>query len=409
MILDEWYMVEYHYSSTTIYLKVLLAGSSMHINTTASDQDLLALIREKSISVADPTIINKAQRYLQVIQPSSLDLRVGSRAWLMRGSSRPLQDETISDLIQRSAIQEYDLQAGASLLRDSIYLVQLQETTQIGPLAHLRANPKSSSGRLDLQVRLLTDHNPHYDTLRGPYQGGMYVEVIPNSFHVFLQPGTSLNQLRYSLGNPVMSDDEVRSVLMNQPLVYTKEGKSLSREKCAIDSGIVLTVDLNGKHTGSGIIGYRAKKNNGLVVDLQKKQQYPWSEFFEPLNIPKNKELLLEPGYFYLLSTDEAVSIPPGFAGELAQFDPRMGHLTTHYAGFFDEGFGYFPGKKIQGNTATLEARVHNKPELICDGQPICVLRLERMAWPAKFPYGCPERSSHYARQIGVRYGKYFR
>ncbi len=391
---------------------------AMISNTTASDQDILKLISQGVITLPalpDSEILTDDEQQVKAIQPSGLDLRVGDKAWLMRGSARPLNDETVESLIGGLALREFDLTQDTDLLQNSVYLVELQESVDIGRHAHLRANPKSSSGRIDLLTRLLTDNNQHYDSVRGPYKGKLYAEVVPSSFHCILRKGTSINQLRYSLGNPVMPDDEIRSVLTAQSLttlsmLYRKSGEPILQENAVIDNGLVLSVDLNGKYTNAPeIIGYRAKKNIGLKINLQQEKQYSWTKFFEPISPPADGTLTLEPGNFYLLSTNEAVAIPPGFAGELAQFDPRVGHITSHYAGFFDPGFGYFSGGEKQGNTATLEVRVHNKPEVIRDGQPICVLHMERMAQTAASPYGGEGRKSHYRRQIGVTYSKHFR
>jgi len=379
-------------------------------NRTASDGEIIGLIKQRILSIPDPEILEDAEKWTKIIQPSSLDLRMGDRAWLMKGSARPMNDETVADLVTRYVSEEWDLTSSVDLLRDSVYVIELQETVNTKMPMWFRANPKSSSGRLDLQTRLLTDFNPHYDSFHGPHSGKLYIEVVPNSFHATLCKGTALNQLRVSLGNPLMPDDEIRDLLKLKPFLYSKEGKPLEFDQVTVDGGVVLTADFNGKYTNEPrIVGYRAKKGCGSKVDLQKTKQDSWSKFFDPIERPKNGELLLEPGYFYLLSTNEAIVLPPAFAGELAQFDPRVGHITSHYAGFFDPGFGYFPGKEEQGNTATLEVRVHNKAEIIRDGQPIAVLRVERMANDPLFYYGCPERSSNYSRQTGVRYGKHFK
>lgn len=368
-------------------------------NTTASDNDLIRLIKENIIRIANPEVVDDEEKSREIIQSASLDLRVSGQGWLMRGSSKPVEREKVDELIGRSAVAELDLELGAELKRDSVYLIKLQETVNMGPLAYVRANPKSSSGRIDLQTRLVSDFNPHYDSVHWPYEGNLYIEIVPNSFHVFLRKGTSLNQLRFSLGDPIMVDRELHATVMTNPILYTKNGDPISREKINIDNGINLTLDLTGEHTGKGIIGYRAKRSVGLTVDLQKKQQFPWQEFFEPIEPPKSKEFILEPGNFYLLSTNESINIPRGLAGELSQFDPRVGHITSHYAGFFD------PGWK---GTATLEARAHNKPEVVQHGQPICVLKLEPLSSFSKSLYGS-ERKSNYQGQSGVRYPKYFK
>lgn len=376
-------------------------------HTTAADKYLIELIKQGTITIPDPEILEDPERWKKVIQPSSIDLRVGNKAWLMKGSVRPIHSEKVEDLISKYAVQEIDLSQGAILHRDDVYIVSLQESVNISAAEQLRANAKSTTGRNDLQVRLINDRNPYYDFIPGPHHGRLYNEVSAHSFHTFLKEGTALNQLRYTVGNSTLSDDEIKRTLKFQPLVYYKNGRPI--ENIDVNAGLVLSLDLQGdRNTDARIVGYRAKRNNTPILDLQKVAGHKLDEFFDVITGPLPKdELILEPGYFYLLSTKEAVSFPHHLAGELAQFDPRIGHITSHYAGFFDPGFGYFPDQEKQGNAVTLEVRVHNKPEIIRDGQPIGVMRYERMAQYPLFPYGT-ERGSNYSRQLGVRYGKHF-
>src|SRR3989338_1036575 len=379
----------------------------MHQNSTASDQDLRELIERRELSIPDPKILYEPNFWRKIIQPSSLDLRLGREAWVMSSSVRPMQDETIQRLTHEYGVKEINLENGAEFVQGKTYIVKLQETASISPFARLRSNPKSSTGRLDAQARLLADCNPHYESITGPYAGEMYLEIVPNSFDLILRTGNALNQIRYSIGNPIMSDEEIHSVLMVHSFIYTKEGKAVPANKLNIDGGIVLTADLNGEYTNSTIIAYRAKKNCQLPVDFQEVGKHSLEKYFDAIEKTQNKELKLEQGYFYLLSTNEAVCLPSAFAVELSQFDHRSGNITWHYAGFIDPGWGYFPKQEQQGNTITLEARVHNKAEIIRHGQPIGVMKMERMSSKPLFPYG-KDRSSNYSRQIGVRYGKHF-
>ncbi len=380
----------------------------MYLNTTAQDSEIVELIKKGVITLPGVKIRDSQKSWQGLIQPSSLDLRVGKKLWAMRGSIRPSKWESVLDLLKRHSSYEFDLTTGRDLQTNCVYIAELLDTINTdNPNLRFRTSPKSSSGRNDLQVRAIVDSCPHYDSFSGPFHGKLYAEILPNSFTGFLKTGTSLNQLRVSLGNSIMSDDEIRSLLNIQDILFTKTGKQILRDQVVLDNGIVLTIDLNGRNTENPkIIGYKARKNVPLWIDLQKKAGAPLSEFFEPIPTPKSKELLLEPGRFYLLSTNEAISIPYGFSGELAQFDPRMGHITTHYAGFFDEGFGKFI-RGQQGNTATLEVRAHNHPEIIRDGHAVAVLKMERMSGRALYPYGS-ETGSNYSRQIGIKPSKHF-
>lgn len=382
----------------------------MYQDATASDKDLVKLIG-KGLSIPDPKILSDKALWKKVIQPSSLDLRLGSKAWQMEGSIRPMRDETIELMVRGRSIKELHLsEKGTEFLRDRTYIVVLQETVHDLPAgAQIRSNPKSSTGRLDSLARLLADCNQQYESLHGHYAGRLYLEVSPNSFGLVLRRGDALNQIRYSLGNPIMPDKEILSVLRVKPLLYTKEGHPSKAGQVTVDNGIVLTADLNGEHTDSTIVAYRAKKDCLPPVDFRGIGKHLLYEYFDAIERPKGKELRLESDYFYLLSTNEAVSIPPAFAVELSQFDSRAGNITWHYAGFIDPGFGYFPGQEQQGNTVTLEVRAHNRAEIIRHGQPIGVMKMERMSSDPLLIYGAPERSSNYTRQIGVRYGKHFR
>ena len=376
-------------------------------NTTASDLDLKQLISQEEISIPDSAILKEISFWKKVIQPSSLDLRLGKEAWIMESSVRPMENETIQHLILKYGVRKINLESGADFVQGKTYIVKLQENVNIPSFARLRSNPKSSTGRLDAQARLLADCNPHYESITGPYAGEMYLEIVPNSFDLILRTGNALNQIRYSIGNPIMSDEEIHSVLMVHSFIYTKEGKAVPANKLNIDGGIVLTADLNGEYTNSTIIAYRAKKNCQLPVDFQEVGKHSLEKYFDAIEKTQNKELKLEQGYFYLLSTNEAVCLPSAFAVELSQFDHRSGNITWHYAGFIDPGWGYFPKQEQQGNTITLEARVHNKAEIIRHGQPIGVMKMERMSDKPLLLYG-QERDSNYTRQIGVRYGKHF-
>ncbi len=376
-------------------------------NTTASDEHLKLLLEQREISIADPRILSDPTLWKKIIQPSSVDVRLGKTAWQMEGSVRPKEYETIERLVQEYGVKEIDLQNGADFVQGKTYIASLQETANLPSFAHLRSNPKSSTGRVDTQARLLADCNPQYESISGPYAGKMYLEIVPNSFDLVLRTGDALNQTRYSTGNPIMTDDEIYSVLMTSPLIYSKNGAPISPGKVKINAGIVLTADLDGEHTNSNIIAYRAKKDCQQRINFQDVGGHLLHKYFDPIEKPHNKELKLVPGYFYLLSTNEAVCLPPAYAAELSQFDHRAGNVTWHYAGFFDPGWGYFTGEEKQGNTITLEVRVHNKAEIIRHGQPIGVMKMERMSSSPLYPYGT-KRNSNYSRQIGVRPGKHF-
>lgn len=373
----------------------------MHLHATLADHQIEQLIQKGVIDV--PYARQQEKEHLSNVQPASMDLIVGKRAWVMKGSVKPRKGESLREgVIAKYAIKELDLTKGVTLYRGKVYVVELQESLSISDqLLVVRSNSKSSSGRSDIQTRLITDGNPHYDFIKGPFQGKLYLEIISHSFNCFLKIGTSLNQIRFSYGNSTMTDEETRVHSLAQNLVYHNDGRAMKQEEITFDGGVVLSIDLE-----SPIAAYRAKKTE-KILDLQK-TDHNWKEFWEPLPTPKNKSLTIRPGDFYILTTKERVAIPAHLAAEVLQVDPKAGHFTSHYAGFFDPGFGTHAIPPLFGNTTTLEVRSHNREEILMDGQRVCVLKCERMAALPDSVYGAG-RKSNYTQQTGPQLGKHYK
>jgi dCTP deaminase len=302
------------------------------------------------------------------VQPASLDLRLGPRAWRIRASFLPRPGGTVAERISVLAMHELDLTAGAVLERGCVYIVELAERANLPPNVSARANPKSSTGRLDVFVRLLTDGQPAFDDVVAGYEGPLYLEIAPQTFSVLARVGTRLNQLRLRSG-PVA------------PLGVTTVG-----------------VDLSG-----AIVGYRARRHAG-VVDLDVEGVLDPADFWEPLTT-RHGGLLLDPGEFYILASREPIEIPVLEAAEMTPIDPAVGEFRVHYAGFFDPGFGTAEAGG-EGSRAVLEVRSHETPFLLEHGQTVARLTFEALAERPGRLYGWG--GSHYQRQ-GLRLAKHFR
>jgi dCTP deaminase len=328
------------------------------------------------------------------IQPASLDLRLGDFAWALRCSFLPDTGSTVEDKIADLAFQRIDLRDGAALERDRPYLVPLIEELALPEGIRAKANPKSSTGRLDVFTRVITDGNPSFDEVPFGYRGRLYLEIVPRSFAIHVRTGLALNQLRLFTGDARLRDDEIRTLHEEFPLLYL-DAHALRASELTVSDGLFMSVDLSGPT--DRIVGYRAKKNS-LPIDLARIRSYGWRDFWEPVYPEPGSRIVLEPEIFYLLLSAEGACIPPGYAAEMTAYDPTAGELRTHYAGFFDPGFGYDAAGRRHGTRAALEVRARDVSFMVEHRQPICKLAFERMLEVPDVLYGS-ELGSNYQGQ----------
>jgi dCTP deaminase len=348
-------------------------------------QELSRAIEAEWVSSGDYRIRPEA------IQPASIDLRLGDFAWALRCSFLPDVDSTVEEKIEGLAFQKIDLRDGAVLERDRPYLVPLIEELALPGDVRAKANPKSSTGRLDVFTRVITDRHHRFDDVRAGYRGKLYLEVVPRSFAIQVRTGLSLNQLRLARGDVRLGDEEIRGLQDEFPLLYL-DSHALRQSELAVADGLFLSVDLSGP--ADRTVGYRAKKNS-LPVDLSRIRAYRWTDYWDPVYPEPGGRVVLEPEIFYLLLSAEGVCIPPQIAAEMMAYDPTAGELRTHYAGFFDPGFGYDPDGARHGSRAALEVRARDVSFMVEHRQPVCKLGLEWMAAPAERLYGASLGSSY--------------
>lgn len=327
------------------------------------------------------------------VQPASLDLTLGPTAHRLRCSFLP-DAKTVEDKLAEHTMGEFDLRGGAILERNRPYLIPLQETLSLPPGLRAKANPKSSTGRLDIFTRVITDHSYRFDEIGAGYAGRLYLEVVTRSFTIRVTEGLALNQLRLMSGPARVGDGEIRDIHAIEPLLFSG-GAPVASDDLAVADGLFMSLDL--RRRADRPVGYRAKKNSRLL-DLSTVDRYDPELFWEPVQPERDDRLILEPEEFYLLLSAESVSVPPGYAAEMTAYDPTSGELRTHYAGFFDPGFGYDRDGRRRGSRATLEVRAHDVPFMVEHRQPVCKLSFDRMAEPPHTLYGA-EIGSHYQSQ----------
>jgi len=355
-----------------------------------ADHELRAAVREGWIGAAPP--ITDEQ-----FQPASLDLRLGTAAYQLRASFLPV-DETVqdrlgSDLAQSDlVIDRVALEPGATFQRGSVYLVPLLESLRLPPHVRGRSNPKSTTGRLDIFTRVITDRTPRFDEIRAGYAGPLYLEVSPQSFPVRVHAGLSLNQLRLLSGQTAMSDPELARVYRASPLLHDDDGRPIPIERAVFNDGLCMGLDLSGRAT-EGIIGYRAHPNPP-AVDLARIGHYDPAEFWEPIKRPARDSYILEANRFYILVSKERIRVPPEFAAEMVVYDAGAGEIRTHYAGFFDPGFGYGDGS-IPGTKVVMEVRAREVPFMVYDGQTSFKVWFERLRSRPARVYGVGLASSY--------------
>lgn len=325
------------------------------------------------------------------IQPASLDLRLGRTAWRLRASFLAGRGKKISERLEDFEMHRFDLADGAVLEKGCVYLIPLMEHVRLQPGISAVANAKSSTGRLDLLTRLVTDDGTEFDRLPDGYDGPLYAEICPRSFSVLVRPGMRLNQLRLRLGEARLSDADLAQLHAIESLV---DGEPL------IDNGLGFSVDLRPK--ADDLVGWRARPHTG-VVDLDRIGAYRARDFWDPLH-SEHGRLILDPGAFYILVSREAVSIPANYAAEMAPYLAMVGEFRVHYAGFFDPGFGI--GPEGRGARGVLEVRCHEAPFALENGQVVGRLIYEKMSEPPRRLYGA-DMASNYQGQ-GLKLAKQF-
>lgn len=327
------------------------------------------------------------------IQPASLDLRLGPVAYRVRASFLAGNGRTVQQRLDEFTMHKVNLAEGAVLEKNCVYVIPLAEQLALPHGVTAVANAKSSSGRLDLLTRTITDGGTEFDRIPEGYQGPLYAEVCPRSFSVLVREGQRLNQIRFRQGQAVLSDDELSALHAVDPLV---SGDAV------ISEGLGFSVDL--KPATGTLVGYRAKPHTG-VVDLDKIGHYPASDFWEELHTTDGR-IILDPGAFYILVSREAVTIPPDYAAEMAPYLAMVGEFRVHYAGFFDPGFGHSAAGGA-GSRGVLEVRCHEAPFVLEHGQVVGRLVYERMSERPETLYGAGI-SSNYQGQ-GLKLAKQFR
>lgn len=330
------------------------------------------------------------------IQPASLDLRLGAKAWRVRASFLPGSDCRVADKLERLKLHEIDLKDGAVLETGCVYIVPLLEELALPAEISASANPKSSTGRLDIFTRVMTDYGHEFDKIAAGYRGPLYIEISPRTFPVIARTGSRLTQIRFRRGLALL-DEETLATLHRDETLVAAESPSIS------GNGIALTVDLGGD--GEGLIGYRGKHHTGLV-DVDKREAHSVLDYWEPLYGRGKRELVLDPDEFYILMSREAVHVPPDFAAEMTPFDPLVGEFRVHYAGFFDPGFGHSAAGGT-GSRAVLEVRSHEVPFILDHGQIVGRLVYEHMIERPKALYGSDLGSNYQAQ--GLKLSKHFR
>jgi len=330
------------------------------------------------------------------IQPSSIDLQLGKTAYRIRASFLPGEKSRVSDRLQDLTLHQFSIEDGAVLETNCVYLVEVLEHLALPEFVSASANPKSSTGRLDVFTRLVGDYSTGFDTIPNGYSGPIYAEIIPKTFPILIRTGSKLSQIRFRKGDTRLDGASLKALHQKTPLINADFA-------CIDQNGLALSIDLEGDQT-TGLVGYRAKRHSA-IIDVDKAGHYAWQDYWEPIYNNQSRSLILDPDEFYILASKEAVTIPPDHAAEMIPFDPIVGEFRVHYAGFFDPGFGDRSAGG-EGSRAVLEVRSHDVPFILEHGQTIGGLVYEKMC---KTPETLYSRSigSHYQAQ-GLKLAKHF-
>jgi dCTP deaminase len=363
-------------------------------NGLLPDTMIAALAQEGAILCADPFAPDQ-------IQPASLDLRLGEIAFRVRASFLPGPQMTVAERIAELKLHEVALANGAVLETNCVYIVPLIERLSLPPDIAGAANPKSSTGRLDVFTRVIADQTRGFDHIRQGYRGPLYAEISPRTFPILVRKGSRLSQVRFRRGNALLDADALAALNRQERLVDDSASE--------VTEGVAVSVDLSPVSRAGGydgtVVGFRAKRHTG-VVDVERRAAYAAADFWEPIHSRADRSLILDPDEFYILASKEAVQVPPDYAAEMVPFDPLVGEFRVHYAGFFDPGFGY-AGAGGGGARAVLEVRSREVPFILEHGQIVGRLVYERMLQRPRSLYGEHIGSNYQA--LGLKLSKHFR
>jgi dCTP deaminase len=369
----------------------IVMGEAPHTTGVLPSQAIRGLIQKRWIEAVED--IEPDQ-----IQPASLDLRLGAVAYRVRASFMPGANSRMIDKTRQFGMHEIDISDGAVLETGCVYIVPLLESIRLNGDLTAFANPKSSTGRLDVFTRLITDNATEFDRVERNYAGPLYIEIAPRTFSIVVRKGSRLNQLRLRRGSPVFGKETLRRLHEEVPLIDVEPGKETIRER-----RVGLTIDLMGDPK-TGLVGYRAKKHTD-VIDVDKTRVYEPADYWEFLYARPGEGIILDPNEFYILATKEAVTVPPDHAAEMVAYDALVGEFRVHYAGFFDPGFGY--GKPEHASKAVLEIRSHDVPFMLEHEQIIGWLRYERLLEAPERIYGQGIGSTYQGQ--GLTLGRQFK
>ena len=353
-----------------------------------NDAHIIALFEDDGISSDRP--LDEDQ-----IQPASLDLRLGKYAWRVRASFLPGKESTVIDKMERFLLHKIDLSEGAVLETGCVYIVPVLESFNLPENISASANPKSSTGRLDIFTRVIADHAQQFDMVPAGYEGPLYIEVSPRTFPIVARTGSRLSQIRFRMGEAVLDRDTLLKLHDVETLVAAEQPNIDHR-------GIAMSIDLTGDE--NGLVGYRGKRHTG-VVDVDKKAACGVLDYWEPIYNRGSQDIVLDPDEFYILVSREAVHVPPDYAAEMVPFDPLVGEFRVHYAGFFDPGFGHAAAGGT-GARAVLEVRSHEVPFILEHGQIVGRLVYEHMMERPRALYGADLKSNYQAQ--GLKLSKHF-
>jgi len=352
-------------------------------------QAIRALIEKGEVSLAEPILDNQ-------LQPASLDLRLGPVAYRVRASFLPGPGSKVQAKLDQLHLHTISLSQGAVLETGCVYIVPLLESLALAPEVAASANPKSSTGRLDVFTRVIADGVGAFDQVPAGYHGPLYAEICPQTFPVVVRKGSRLSQIRFRIGPAADTDAQL--------IELHKREKLVNSEDADIAGGIALSVDLKGGK--DGLIGYRARRHTG-VVDVDKPGSCAIADYWDPIHVTSGRNsLILDPDQFYILASKEAVHVPPTHAAEMVPFNPLVGEFRVHYAGFMDPGFGHAAAGG-HGSRVVLEVRSHKVPFILEHGQVIGRLIYERMTQTPDIIYGAGLKSNYQGQ--GLKLSKHFK
>jgi dCTP deaminase len=314
---------------------------------------------------------------------SASDLHLGRTAFVMKGTTKLSDGEAVKPaLTGRHSVSQLDLLTPQTLLPNTPYLIELQESLDFRdhPELHARATGKSSIGRLGVLTHLIVNGKSRYDRVDQCYEGNLYIQVTSLTFPLIVKEGISLNQLRVFWGKPDISEiSGGREAFVEDPLLLDRETPASEQ----IEKGY-LRLDLAPTDCGGqSVSAFKARPPQSLedaaLDPAAGIGAYDPDKYWE--RVLDAEHVVAEPDRLYILRSLERLRLPRDVAVTCIAMTENLGDVRIHYAGFAHPTFGSKRADRKIGTPLIFEVRCFTK-QILRSEEIFADIKFYRMSEP---------------------------